>query len=40
MTADEVHKIVMSMFNDSDSRSQLFDSADYQPTATTGAKNL
>jgi hypothetical protein len=39
MTAEEVHKIVISMFNDSDSRAKLFGAADYQLDATTGAKN-
>jgi hypothetical protein len=40
MTADEVHKIVMAMFNDSDSRSKIINAGDDTPTATTGAKNL
>jgi hypothetical protein len=39
MTAEEVHKIVISMFNDSDSRAKMFGAADYQPGAAVGSKN-
>jgi hypothetical protein len=39
MTAEEVHKIVISMFNDSDSRAKMFGAVDYQPGAAVGSKN-
>ena len=39
MTTEEVHKIVIAMFNDSDSRAKMFGAADYQPGAVVGSKN-
>jgi hypothetical protein len=40
MTKEEVHNIVVSMFNDTKVKSELMNGTNYAPVAATGPKNL